>query len=181
MLFHAHQQVCRVACAARARNGWVRARSAWVRAQVYLRRALAACLHSVRAALAPVPPPRTWCFEVVRPCVWGAHSDRPWLAEPQAAWSSPGRVGPSSSAPGNAELAVLVISRGPPCWPRQLAPQCRPAVCGERSPVNQKEVLYGARGNKKRNLQWFYLLYPPAPKGGSAGFYGTPDRGYSRY
>lgn len=78
----------------------------WVRAQVHLRCALAACLHSVRAALAPVAPPRTCGFEDVRPCVWAAHSDRPWLA-------SPGRL--SSSAPGNAELAAVISRCRTPC------------------------------------------------------------------
>lgn len=39
-----------------------------------------ACLHSVRAALAPVAPPRTCGFGAVRLCVWAAHSDRPWVA-----------------------------------------------------------------------------------------------------
>ena len=88
---------------------------------------------------------------------------------PRPPGARPAGLGPSSSAPVvYAELAVLVISRRPPCWPRQLTPQCRRAVCGERSPVNQKEVLYGARGNKKRNLQWFYSI-PRHPRADRLG------------
>ena len=90
---------------------------------------------------------------------------------PRPPGARPAGLGPSSSAPVvYAELAVLVISRRPPCWPRQLTPQCRPAVCGGRSPVNQKEVLYGARGNKKRNLQSVVLSTLSPGTQGRIGF-----------